>query len=126
VLVDGEGRFHHTYDEFLRSPLWRRRRDAWIRKDGPFCRACGRKGLLDVHHLEHVEGMLGNEPDSVLIALCQGRRCHFTAHRYFESGGYESMRAATEAFIRDSWNHRRKAKARRRLVRRTLLRVFRW
>src|SRR3954471_21191786 len=107
------------YGEFLRSPLWRRRRDAWIRKNGPYCRACGRTGLLDVHHLEHPEGMLGNEPDEGFIALCPVRtRSHFMAHPCFQSGRYESMRVTTWGFIAHSRGHRRKVRARRGWLRR--------
>jgi hypothetical protein len=54
-----------------------------------------------------------------------GKRCHFTAHRYFESGAYESMRDATAAFIADSRDHRRKVRARRRWLRRQVVRVLR-
>src|SRR3954447_14325843 len=120
MLVDAEGRTWRSYDAFIRSPLWRRRRGAWLRDNGPWCRACGGRGKLDVHHLEHPEGLLGAEPDDCLIALCHGKRCHFTAHRYFESDRYESMRAATYAFMNDSRGHRRKVQARRRCVRRVL------
>jgi len=124
VIVDADGRYYDGYDSFLRSPLWRGRRGAWLRKHGGFCRACGKRGLLDVHHLEYPPSLLGREPDECLTALCHGKRCHFTAHRYFESGAYESMRAATAAFIVDSRDHRRKVKARRSWVRRGLRRLL--
>ena len=125
MIVDYLGKTYRSYDAFLRSPVWKNRRGAWLRDNRPWCRACRRKGKLDVHHLEHPEGLLGAEPDDCLIALCHGRRCHFMAHRYFESGRYESMRAATWAFIWDSRNHRRKAKGRRRVLRRLLGRAWR-
>jgi hypothetical protein len=102
VIVDYLGNRYASYDAFLRGRIWRIRRGRWLRDKRPYCRACRRKGRLDVHHLEHPEGMLGNEPDDCLIALCHGRRCHFMAHRYFEGGRHESMRAATYAFIADS------------------------
>jgi hypothetical protein len=69
---------------------------------------------------------LGNEPDDAPVALCHGRRsCHIGgAHGYIDSGRYPTRRAATEAFISDSRNHRRKAKGRRRALRRLLGRVL--
>jgi hypothetical protein len=106
MLADAEGLLWSDYGTFLRSPLWKRRRDAWLRSNGPWCRACGRTGLLDLHHLEHIEGLLGKEPDSALTALC--RRDHFLCHRYFERGRYATIREASAAAIRDVQTHKRK------------------
>jgi hypothetical protein len=112
-------------EAFIGGRVWKIRRGRWLRDNRPFCRACFGTGRLDVHHYEYVEGQLGNEPDDCLVALCHGRSCHIGgAHFYIDSGRYPSRRAATEAFIRDSRDHRRKVKARRRLVRRVLVRLL--
>jgi hypothetical protein len=58
VIVDYFGNHYPSYDAFLRGRIWKIRRDRWLRDKRPWCRACRRKGRLDVHHLEHLEGML--------------------------------------------------------------------
>jgi hypothetical protein len=119
VIVDYLGNRYPSYDAFIRGQVWKVRRVRWLRDNKPYLpvRACFGTGRLDLHHYEYVEGQLGNEPDECLVALCHGRRsCHIGgAHAYIDSGRYPSRRAATEAFISDSWDHRRKAKGRRRV-----------
>jgi hypothetical protein len=56
------------YEPYLQSAQWSRRRAAWIKRNGPYCRACfKRKGRMELHHLTYVR--LGHEHDSDLILL---------------------------------------------------------
>src|SRR5687768_9585420 len=101
MVVDYLGNQYPSYEAFTRGCIRNIRRGRWLRDNGPFCRACGGTGKLDVHHSEYVENQLGNEPDDCLVALCHGRSCHIGgAHAYIDSGTYETRRAATAAFIR--------------------------
>jgi hypothetical protein len=57
------------YETYIRSPQWSRRRAAWIKRNGPYCRACfTRQGRMELHHLTYVR--LGHERDSDLILFC--------------------------------------------------------
>ena len=66
------------YQDKLNHKRWQRVRLATLDRDGWRCRQCGRAGMLQVHHVQHLEHGgaaydLGN-----LKALC--RDCHIKAH----------------------------------------------
>lgn len=65
------------YQEYLNSPIWWEKRDRILERDGWRCRKCGSGINLRVHHIRYPE-VLGEEPDSDLITLCD--RCHTEIH----------------------------------------------
>lgn len=75
-------------DSFYKSPAWRRKREAVLRRDGYMCRMCKRYGkrvpAVTVHHIVHLDEdpTLGLK-DSNLISLCGA--CHNKMHP--EKGG---------------------------------------
>jgi 5-methylcytosine-specific restriction endonuclease McrA len=101
---------------YLSSRQWRRRRAAWFKRNGGYCRACGYTGRLDLHHKTYER--LGHEYDRDLVALC--RFHHRQAHIAYDSGKYRSRAAATKVVI-----DRAKTKARlTESILRSLLRVI--
>lgn len=65
------------YREYLNSPIWWEKRDRILERDGWRCRKCGSGINLRVHHIRYPV-VLGEEPDSDLITLCD--RCHTEIH----------------------------------------------
>lgn len=66
-----------NYEEYLKTPEWRKRRNAFLGRKGWHCERCGRKVDLQVHHRSYAR--LGSERDEDLEALC--RDCH-EGHHY--------------------------------------------
>lgn len=64
-----------TYDKYLDSPAWNRKRDLVIERDKGVCVWCGDEGKV-VHHQTYDN--IGKESASDLILLCE--KCHDTAH----------------------------------------------
>lgn len=67
-----------TYEEFLKSPYWRKIRILILKRDNNSCRSCGSSEELHIHHLtyEHHLKELDNLDD--LITLC--KQCHNDIH----------------------------------------------
>ena len=60
-----------TYEQYLRSPEWRRKREQRLRLDGYVCQKCGKTSKeyrLEVHHLTYER--LGHERMEDLQTLC--------------------------------------------------------
>lgn len=70
------------YDEFLRSPQWRKDRKRIRKRDGGFCCRCGGRATL-VHHRSYADEVLLGHDDDKLVSLCEG--CHTVIH-FDESG----------------------------------------
>ncbi|PLS85216.1 MAG: hypothetical protein CYG60_13800 [Actinobacteria bacterium] len=65
------------YKEYLRTPHWKRKREAKLRSVGRRCQFCNRgPHNLDVHHRTYER--LGEELDQDLTVLC--RACHTNFH----------------------------------------------
>jgi hypothetical protein len=63
------------YAEKLNSPLWHRRRQEIIDRDGGKCKLCLSRDYLQVHHLGYILGAdPWQYPDDFLITLCE--KCH--------------------------------------------------
>lgn len=62
---------------YLRSPMWKAKRDLILARAKGRCEVCRRKLPLEVHHKTYEN--LFNEPLTDLIALC--RDCHKFWHR---------------------------------------------
>lgn len=72
-----EGRAKYTanrklHGDYLRSPEWRAKRDAVLRRDGYMCQACLQNQAVQVHHKTYRHW--GNEPLFDLVAVCE--ICH--------------------------------------------------
>ena len=63
-----------AYENYLRAPAWKVKRDAVIQRDGGQC-ICGAQAT-EVHHKTY--NNIGKEPLSDLVALCQ--ECHGREH----------------------------------------------
>lgn len=64
------------YNEYLKTPQWRKKRDMVMRRAGELCEGCGQRKATQVHHktYEHV----GNELLFELVAVCY--QCHCILH----------------------------------------------
>lgn len=89
-----------TYEQYLNSPAWMKRRTAVMRRAQNYCERCsaknpfvagrrfGREPAVDVHHKTYVN--IFNEPLTDLIAVC--RRCHAELHNIGPAPSGRSMR----------------------------------
>ena len=66
---------NRTYEKYLKSPAWKVKRDAVIKRDGGQC-VCGAHAT-EVHHKTYDN--IGKEPLSDLVALCE--ECHERLHQ---------------------------------------------
>ena len=106
-------RYHsREYVKYLQSPQWRERKLAFMKRHGAYCRACYRIDKLDCHHDDYAR--LGHEDDNDLWILC--REHHQTAHRFYASGRYATLKAATWASVLAVRKHRKKVARRRKRV----------
>jgi hypothetical protein len=64
------------YDEYLRSPEWKERRDRIVKRDRGQCQSCTSKSQLQVHHMTYER--IGNEHDDDLVTVCHA--CHQRIH----------------------------------------------
>jgi len=73
-------RRHHSllYLLYLRSPLWRLRRRAWILQARGRCQPCGSHRRLTIHHRTYQR--LGRERRSDVAVLCWN--CHRQQHNH--------------------------------------------
>jgi len=67
---------HDAYKRYMESARWARKRARVIARDGGVCTACGRRGVLHVHHLSYK--FFGREPMEDLVTLCE--QCHRDIH----------------------------------------------
>lgn len=65
-----------AYENYLRTPWWRARRNAALRASGFCCQRCACRRNLQVHHRSYER--LGAEADDDLEVLCRG--CHEGNH----------------------------------------------
>ncbi len=69
------GRKHQPYQEYLRSPDWRAKREQRLHMDRYRCRLCGSRYWLEVHHCPDSYHKIPYESvEEDLITLCHG--CH--------------------------------------------------
>jgi 5-methylcytosine-specific restriction endonuclease McrA len=71
-------RFSPFYLGYMRSALWRTRRQRALKLAGNRCQVCGSTKRLEVHHVTYAN--LGHELDSDLTVLC------WWCHRWHEFG----------------------------------------
>lgn len=68
--------FQEWYRAYLRSPEWRKKREAVLARDGHLCQSCGLAQATEVHHLSYEHA--GDEPLFELVSVCGG--CHDRLH----------------------------------------------
>lgn len=71
-----EGEWWDTYNAYLASPEWRRRRAAVLKRDAGMCQGCLAAPATEVHHLTYER--VGRELLFDLVSLCEA--CHEIAH----------------------------------------------
>ena len=102
-------RFRHRRDASFRTlilsrltptgPRWTETRRAAFEHDGWRCRACGRPGRLEAHHVRSLAR--GGDPFDLenLETLC--RPCHIERHRRKLSPGEAAWRALVDDLLGD-------------------------
>lgn len=86
-----------SYEEYLDSELWRRKKWQAMGRDLGKCRDCG-QDATEVHHLRYPE-VYGQEILDDLVSLCRG--CHQLRHR-----GLGHMRQLKRCFSYVTHSHR--------------------
>ena len=83
----------------LKGTRWERTRRAAFERDGWRCRACGRPGRLEAHHVRSLER--GGAPFDLanLETLCRG--CHIDRHRRKLTPGEAAWRDLVVDLLRD-------------------------
>lgn len=85
-----------TYEWYINSAAWDRRKAAYYSRHPKKCRACGDTENIHLHH--HTYTRLGAEHDDDLIPLCKDH--HDTVHRLHRSADNKfSLTQATRAVI---------------------------
>jgi len=62
----------NSYNNFLLSEFWEKKREIILQEKGRRCETCGSKSNLQVHHLNYLN--LGNESKDDVMVLC--KKCH--------------------------------------------------
>lgn len=71
---------HACYSDYVADPVWKERRNRWIREHGnPPCRLCDRRRWA-LHHLAYWHACRGRERDRDLMPVCEA--CHVRIHRW--------------------------------------------
>jgi hypothetical protein len=83
-----------TYEWYINSARWERRKLAYYVNHAKVCRACGAKKNIHLHHHTYVR--LGNEFDADLVPLCEN--CHTLVHRFHREGKL-TLTGATRKFL---------------------------
>jgi hypothetical protein len=65
------------YEQYLKTPEWKQKRDEALERDGHRCRACNGSKKLEVHHRTYERR--GNEDLNDLTTLCES--CHELFHK---------------------------------------------
>ena len=65
------------FDEYMKSSMWREKREQILKRDGYKCTFCGTAKNLRVHHITYVN--IPYEKDEDLITVCD--KCHKKLHR---------------------------------------------
>lgn len=87
-------KLRYSYEEYIRSPEWTSRKNAYYRRFGRFCEACNSSTRIHLHHMVYT-AYNGTEPDKHLVALCE---THHNAY-HAKYGTKSSMLKTTKLFI---------------------------
>ena len=72
-----------SYEAYINSDAWSRRRELYFTKHPKRCVACGETEKIHLHHKTYAR--MGRELDKDLSALCEF--CHSTLHRWHQEVG---------------------------------------
>lgn len=65
----------NQYSDSLKNGNWQKRRVDILQRDNFKCTICGSNELLDIHHVDYIEGFKAWEyPNDMFKTLC--RKCH--------------------------------------------------
>lgn len=84
-----------TYDWYINSSRWERRKGQYYARYPKVCRACGSKENIHLHHHTYVR--LGQEHDDDLVPLCEP--CHVVVHQLHRATRELSLTAATRQVV---------------------------
>lgn len=90
----------NNYSDYIKSDLWRKRRERFYLKFGKVCSKCKSTDRIQLHHQSYKA--IVQEPDEDLIALC--KMCHDVFHKIFSKTSHDN----TEIFIKldlNEYNH---------------------
>ena len=76
-----------SYEKYMQSKKWRRRRLAYYRVHGRFCAVCGTAEEVTTHHISYDN--FGNETNDDLIGLCQ--KHHTLYHQLYRTSCLENL-----------------------------------
>jgi hypothetical protein len=93
-LLEPISKYRQAYDDYMASPRWRRRREAYYARYPRVCRACETNKNIHLHH--HTYARMGHEHDDDLIPLCE--TCHMQVHEFHRRTDH-SLTTATRIFI---------------------------
>jgi len=94
------------YSEYLKNPLWIRKRKRIILRDGKQCTVCSDKKNLQVHHTFYYTDYREpwRYPDERLITVCE--KCHKEYHEYHE----HEFKKPPKIVVKKKFKPRRKVK----------------
>lgn len=84
-----------TYEWYMHSTKWERRRHAYYANHKKQCRACASTTNIHLHH--HTYKRFMAELDTDLVPLCQG--CHDLVHKLHKENPGMSLTRATRKFL---------------------------
>lgn len=67
------------YNVYIKSKWWKKRRNKYFQDFGKKCLICGSSKYVVLHHLEYNHTVFGNEPDTMLVQLCNPHHEEFHA-----------------------------------------------
>lgn len=70
-----------TYQQYMGSAYWKKRKNDYFGKHGKKCAVCGVKTGVTLHHKKYDNKLNGKEPDDFFVALCP--RHHHEFHQNF-------------------------------------------
>jgi 5-methylcytosine-specific restriction endonuclease McrA len=73
------------YDEYMHTPLWRKKKFKTHRRDGYKCVVCGASGRLETHHLTYIRIYVEKIGDLVSLCPSHHRAVHEHAKKQIES-----------------------------------------
>lgn len=88
----------YIWEERYKHPMWRKRRQQIIKRDGFKCAECGCSSPLHVHHLTYQSGFkVWEYEDKYLITLCE--KCHEKKHDGIDIHSFINKGTSIEKFI---------------------------
>ena len=83
--AEASRQWHLAYNQYLKTPTWRRKRRQILTDCCGRCQGCGRRQAVEVHHKEYPQGVMPGSVEWVrmeklfmLVALCPD--CHTDVH----------------------------------------------